>query len=87
MSEDCVGQCLWSFGFDGFEHGDLGCFVREGYHEFVVPVGDKGAMDVQMHGGVGDLRRFLGVLKHLAIVAGFRMCTCVAMSSRMPSQQ
>ena len=31
-------------------------------------------MDVQMHGGVGDLGRFLGVLKQLAVVAGLGMC-------------
>ena len=74
MREDCVGQRFWSFGFDGLEHGDLGGFVRECEDEFVVPLGDERAMDVQMHCGVGDLRRFLCVLKNLAIVAGFRMC-------------
>ena len=31
-------------------------------------------MDVQMHGGLGNLGRFLCVLKHLAIVAGIRRC-------------
>ena len=31
-------------------------------------------MDVQMHSGVGDLRCFFGLLEHLTVVAGFRMC-------------
>ena len=34
-------------------------------------------MDVQMHGNIGDLGRFLRVLKHLEIVAGIRMCSDV----------
>ena len=74
VPEDCEGQRFRGFGFDGLEHGDLGGFFRECEDEFVVPVGNERAMDVQMHGGVGNLRCFLCVLKHLAIVAGFRMC-------------
>ena len=71
MSEDGIGQRFRSFGRNGLENRDFGGFIGEGDHEFVVAVGSERTVYVQMHSGVGDLRRFLGMLKHLAVVAGF----------------
>ena len=70
MSEDGIGQRFWSFGRNGFKNCDFGGFIGEGNHKFVVAVGDERAVDVQVHSGVGNLRLFLGSLKHLLVVAG-----------------
>ena len=71
MSEDGIGQRFWSFGRNSFKYRDFGGFIGEGNHKFVVAVGDERPMDVEMHRGVGDLRLFLGMLKHLTVGAGF----------------
>ena len=70
MSEDGIGQRFRSLGRNSFENRDFGGFIGEGDYKFVVAVGSERSVDVQMHSGVGDLRRFLGMLKHLTVVAG-----------------
>ena len=71
MGEDGVGQRVNRFGFDSFKNGDFGGFIGKGNHKFVVAVRDERSVDVEMNGGVGNLRRFFCLLENVAVVAGF----------------